>query len=133
MIDLHSHTTASVGLLSPSELVDKAVEAGITVLGIADHDTVAAVPEARIRAAEKGIELVSGIEVSSEIGEKGLHVLGYYVDPESAALAAHADERAKAREERVREIVSKLQANGVEISWDEVIEQSRGYGREENA
>lgn len=83
IIDLHTHTTASDGILSPTELVKKAKEVGLSAIGIADHDQVAGIDEA-IEAGDKcGIEVVPSVELSTywiEKNRKEFHVLGYYID-----------------------------------------------------
>ena len=89
-IDLHAHTTASDGTHSPTQLVERAVERGLHVLGIADHDTIDGLVEA-IEVGEKlDLEIVPGVEFSlrHEYDKDfvGIHLLGYFIDPSSPAL-----------------------------------------------
>ncbi|MGA9523667.1 MAG: PHP domain-containing protein, partial [Myxococcaceae bacterium] len=79
MIDLHSHTTASDGQHSPTELVRLARAAGVTRLAVTDHDTLGGLPEAIQAAREIGLEVIPGIEVSTSILGKDIHVLGHFV------------------------------------------------------
>ncbi|MGH9370036.1 MAG: PHP domain-containing protein, partial [Vicinamibacterales bacterium] len=99
MIDLHLHTTASDGLLAPDTLVGRAAGAGVTILSVTDHDTVAGLSEARAAGARLGVRLVAGIEISAVEQGHDVHILGYFLDPESVALAAflHAQRRDRIR------------------------------------
>src|SRR5690349_3231446 len=103
MVDLHLHTTASDGHLSPAELVAAAREAGRPAISITDHDTTAGIADARASASEAGIELVPGIEISAVDDGRDLHLLGYFVDPESSVLREFLDLQ---RAERARRIVA---------------------------
>ncbi|MGI8405664.1 MAG: PHP domain-containing protein, partial [Thermomicrobiales bacterium] len=80
-IDLHTHTTASDGLLAPADLVSLASQRGLSVLGITDHDTIDGLTEALVHAREIGLTVVPGVELSTSIGGHEVHVLGYFVDP----------------------------------------------------
>jgi 3',5'-nucleoside bisphosphate phosphatase len=124
-IDLHAHTTASDGSDTPSELVDNATGV-VDILGLTDHDTTAAWPEALARAAETGLGLVPGIELSAQIldalsGEPPLsvHVTGYLVDPTTPALTSELEKIRAHRDDRLRLMVEEL-ARDVDISWEEV-------------
>ena len=105
MIDLHSHTTASDGQYPPATLVARAAAAGVTVLAVTDHDTVAGLAEAREAARAHGVELVPGIELSAFIHGKEAHILGHFLSPEDPALARFAD---RLRDERTAPMGSKL-------------------------
>ena len=80
MIDLHVHTTASDGLLTPAALVARAAAAGISILSVTDHDTVAGLDEAGGEAARLGVRLVTGIEITAAEGTSDVHLLGYFFD-----------------------------------------------------
>ena len=82
MIDLHSHTTASDGQHSPTELVALAVRAGVTVLSVTNHDTVEGLAEATEAARAHGVELVPGIELSAFVNKREVHILGHFVRPD---------------------------------------------------
>ena len=120
IIDLHSHTTYSDGSSSPHELVSLAAEAGARALAITDHDTVAGLAEGRAAARAAGVEFIDGIEISAEYSPGTMHILGYYIDAESEALLSTLEELRDARDNRNPKIASRLQALGIDISYDEV-------------
>jgi len=127
-IDLHTHSTRSDGLDTPSQLVANAAKAGITVLALTDHDTVSGWDEARSKAIELGIGFVPGIEVTSvsDIERFGrtirisVHLLAYLPDPNHEALALVLGDTVATREARARAIVDKL-AQELPISWEMVM------------
>jgi len=127
-IDLHMHTTASDGLLAPAALLAKARAAGLDVIAITDHDTAAGVREARRGPIPEGLEVVAGIEVSSFVGERDLHILGYFIDPDAACLVSFEEERRRLRTERLARIVDRLRASGLAITIEEVRAQPGGDG-----
>jgi predicted metal-dependent phosphoesterase TrpH len=115
MIDLHLHTTASDGVLSPRELVSLAASRGIDVLSVTDHDTMAGIPEAASQAAALGIEIVSGIEITAVLNGRDVHVLAYDVDPHSPEIAVLLAGQREERADRAREIADLLSAAGAPI------------------
>ncbi|OZV74991.1 phosphatase [Micromonospora echinospora] len=122
-IDLHTHSTASDGTLTPAELVRAAAEAGLDVVAITDHDTTAGW-EPALRALPPGLTLVRGAEISClwngvQPGVS-LHLLAYLFDPDSPALAAELARVRAAREIRGQRIVELLRADGVELDWTEI-------------
>lgn len=119
-IDLHTHTNASDGLLAPAELVRAARAAGLSALGIADHDTVNGIEEA-LGAAVEGITLVPGVEINAYHGDFEYHILGYFVDHRDADLARALGELREARVRRMHLIVSKLGDLGMEVSPGEIL------------
>lgn len=123
-IDLHSHSTCSDGRLSPTELVVRAHRAGVDCLALTDHDTVAGVAEARRAARPLGLELVSGIELSTRHGERRLHLLGLFLEPDHPRMQAYEDWRAAARRQRMQSICAALQAHGIAISYEEVLAEA---------
>jgi 3',5'-nucleoside bisphosphate phosphatase len=121
LIDLHLHTTASDGRLTPRELIGRVHDAGITTCAVTDHDTVAGLAEAAEAAHALGIEFVNGIEVTAVHEGRDVHVLGYFVDPADAAFNDFlADQRAR-RVERVKEIAERLARLGVLVDIERVI------------
>jgi predicted metal-dependent phosphoesterase TrpH len=128
VIDLHTHTTASDGLLKPAELLARAAARGLTAIAITDHDTMSGVREALAGPIPPGLEVIPGIEVSSSIGDRELHVLGYFLDPSAPVLLAYEDERAHARTERLKRIIEQLNAAGIAVTLDEVLAQPGGDG-----
>ena len=134
MIDLHTHTTASDGRLTPSELVGRASAVGITILSVTDHDTVAALPEARRRAEAVGIQFVDGIEITAVHDGRDVHVLGYFIDVGNLALAEFLRTQRDSRIARVRAISERLAALDVPLDSEELIataanEPGRSIGR----
>ena len=120
MIDLHLHTTASDGTASPAQTVQTARELGLTAIAVTDHDTVSGVNEALAHGAALGVEVVPGVEVSSDYRDNNIHVLGYFVDPTSPALRAVADWVRVERAERNEKVVAMLAADGFAISMEEL-------------
>ena len=124
MIDLHLHTTASDGRLTAAELVARAAAAGITVMSVTDHDTVAAVEEATRLAAPFAIRVVPGIEITAVHGGRDFHVLAYFVDHLSPSLAAFLQRQRAQRVDRVREIAARLAALGMPVNTDDILAQA---------
>ena len=120
-IDLHLHTTASDGRCTPAELVRRACAAGIRVMSVTDHDTRAGEAAARAAAEVAGIELISGIEVTSVHRGRDVHVLGYGLPEEAPALEAVIRNQRQQRIERAREIGERLGRLGVPIDVDRLI------------
>src|ERR1041384_1950134 len=120
LVDLHTHTTHSDGSASPAELIRRASEKGARSIAITDHDTVGALPEARISADRFGVELVPGIEISAEYSPGTMHILGYFIDDESPMLNQKLDELKQDRERRDPEMARRHQSLGCEIDYEEV-------------
>ncbi|MBD1556673.1 PHP domain-containing protein [Vibrio sp. S9_S30] len=110
-IDLHSHTTASDGRLSPSQLVDRAIEFGLHTLAITDHDTVDGLPIAHeyIRENALPLTLIDGIEISTVWQNKDIHIVGLGVNREHAALQTLIDEQKQRRVERSELMAQRLE------------------------
>lgn len=121
MIDLHTHTTASDGRSTPSELVARIAAAGIQVLSVTDHDTVAAWEVASTCCAAAGIELVPGIEITAIADGTDVHVLGYFIDIGAPALHAFLAEQRRRRIDRVRQMVDRLQPFGIHLDADDIV------------
>lgn len=119
--DLHCHTYCSDGSDSPSQLLQKAVEAKLQALSITDHDTVDAyTPELFMQANTLGLRLLTGIELSSEYEKTSVHILGYGIDIQSASLREFLVEMIQRRNTRNNEILQKLQKKGFLIEKDEL-------------
>ena len=109
LYDLHSHSTASDGALSPTELVQRAHQHGVTSLALTDHDTTAGLPEAQLCAAATGIKLIAGIELSTNWQDKCFHIVGLGIDPTYASLAEATHLLQSTRLERAEKIALKLE------------------------
>jgi hypothetical protein len=126
--DLHTHTTASDGLLAPAALLERAARAELAAIAITDHDTAAGVREALAGPRPPGLEVIAGIEVSAEHGERELHVLGYFIDPHAECLREFEESRRRLRVERLARIVERLQGAGMAITLEDVHAQPGGDG-----
>lgn len=118
-LDLHVHTTASDGSVKPARVARMAAAAGIDVLAVADHDTIAGVAEARAAAAPD-MRVVPAIEISCNAGESDIHLLGYFVDPAHTGLIAHTRRVLQLREVRMRAMIERLAGLGVAVDYDAV-------------
>lgn len=109
-IDLHSHTTASDGRLTPQALVDRAISFDIDALAITDHDTVSGLLEARdyIESQQRPIQLINGIEISTAWQNKDIHIVGLNVDPFAPALQERIEKQSQYRQERAELIAQRL-------------------------
>ena len=125
-IDLHCHTTASDGVLSPRALVERARTDGVDVIAVTDHDTVGGVDEAVRASDELGVRVVPGIELSARHGDRNVHMLGYFVDVRSASLAEVLESVRDDRVARARRMVDKLVELGFELTMDDVRAQAGG-------
>lgn len=119
-IDLHLHSTASDGSLSPAALMRAAREGGLHIVALTDHDTTAGVAEAAA-AGVGAVHVIPGIEVSSTHEGAEVHVLGYFIDPEHGALQEYATRAAEARRERMRGMLGRLEALGIAVPFDAVL------------
>ena len=131
LIDLHTHSNASDGTDSPSELIDKAISKGLDVIALTDHDTVGGWDEAtaalKNHESNSNLELVLGSEVSCQ-GEDGtsIHMLGLLFDPNYAPLISEFEKTRENRVTRMSHIISRLNEAGIEITIEEVNAQKRG-------
>jgi len=119
-IDLHTHSRASDGTQSPAELVRAAVGAGLDAFAITDHDTAEGWKEAADTAAEAGITLVRGMEVSTRHQHRGVHLLAYLPDPDYPPLAAELGRIIAGRDSRVPAMVQRLNEIGIDIALEDV-------------
>lgn len=119
-IDLHVHSNASDGTYSPAELVNEAVRAGLSAFALTDHDTTAGIVEAAEAAKASGIELVPGVELSTEYEGKEVHVLGLYIDIENETLQKQMADFRQSRDNRNIFMLEKLRAEGFDITQEEL-------------
>lgn len=122
--DLHSHTTFSDGALTPHELVARALEQGVDTLAITDHDTIDAYRDFPL--VHDRLTLIPGIELSTQWGSTGIHVLGLNIDLESDAMITAAKSQTDARLERARRIAENLKKKGIEDSFEQAKKLSVG-------
>jgi predicted metal-dependent phosphoesterase TrpH len=125
--DLHTHTTASDGVLTPTELVRRAFERGLKALAVTDHDTVAGVSEAARIAAELQMWFCSGIEISAYLRGRERHILGYGMDVGHRGIAEYARRARAHRERRAERIVERLlrERRVKKFSMDDVRAESK--------
>jgi predicted metal-dependent phosphoesterase TrpH len=135
-IDLHTHSTASDGTLTPAELVRAAAGANLDVVALTDHDTTGGWAEA-IAALPAGLTLVCGAELSCRwFGGAGrgydppiaLHLLAYLFDPDDPALGGELARLRESREHRAEGIVDLLRADGIDVTWAEILAYAQGNG-----
>jgi hypothetical protein len=125
VIDLHLHTTASDGTETPAELVSTCRAAGLTTIGVADHDTVAGVAEADAAARAAGLGFVAGIEISSAWRERDIHILGYFIDEQSVELSAFLEAQREDRVRRARVVAALLRDLGAPIDMEALIARAK--------
>ena len=120
MIDLHTHSIFSDGSLTPEELVAAAVDSKLEAVALTDHDTTEGLPRFLAAAATQGLRGITGVEISAEHHPGAMHMLGYLFDPGHVGFQGKLAQLRAGRTERNRLIMDKLQALGLELTWDEV-------------
>lgn len=121
LADLHLHSTASDGLLTPAEIVARARAVGLEVIALTDHDSTAGLTEALARGARHTIRVLTGIEISAELADEEIHILGYMLDYHNKDLQQLLATMQESRVERAREMIRRLQALGFDLNMQEVI------------
>jgi predicted metal-dependent phosphoesterase TrpH len=119
--DLHTHTYYSDGYNTPERLIDKAKNQGIKILGITDHDSVNAISGATEYAKKFGMEVIPGVEISTDIRDTEVHILGYFVDPDNKDLEHYLNFFREERYKRAIRMVKKLNILGLDITLDDVM------------
>jgi predicted metal-dependent phosphoesterase TrpH len=122
-VDLHIHSSASDGRLSPEEVVGESVRRGLSVIALTDHDTVSGVAPA-LAAARVFPELtvIPGVELSTDVPQGEVHILGYFIDYNDGELLARLERMRNSRRERAQAMIAKLRDLGVSIDWSRVQE-----------
>jgi len=120
MADLHVHSTASDGKYTPTNIVALAASLGLSTIALTDHDTVDGLREAQAAGSLCGVQIVPGIELSTEHKGTEVHVLGYFIQPQRGALSAKLRQLRAARHRRAVEILRRLQSLGLPLSWDQI-------------
>ncbi|MCU7959878.1 MAG: PHP domain-containing protein [gamma proteobacterium symbiont of Bathyaustriella thionipta] len=113
-VDLHSHSSASDGSLSPQQLVTQAARAGVKTLALTDHDTLSGLAQAQLAAQQVGMQLVNGVEISVSWNKRTVHIVGLNVDPANEMLQKGLQGLRDFREWRAQEIARRLQKKGIE-------------------
>lgn len=119
-IDLHTHSDVSDGTDSPTALVHKAIQAGLDVIALTDHDTFAGIAEAQDAGKRTGLKVVAGLEMSTKFEGKSVHLLGYGCDVRNRDLTDELARIRAGRVERLPRMVDNLRAEGIDIAIDEV-------------
>ena len=124
-IDLHMHTYHSDGALSPFELIKKAKDKGLTIIGITDHDSINAFQDAVVYGREIGVEVIPGVEISTDLEDKEIHLLGYFFDTNNDELIKYLSFFREERFHRAKRIINKLRNLGFKISIDDVLDRAK--------
>ena len=126
-VDLHLHSTASDGTLTPTELMKLLAENGLKLVSLTDHDSLEGITEAKRELANHpDMTLISGVEISADLDESEVHVLGYHLDENNADLQEVLARFRKGREGRGEKMVEKLNEMGFAITWERVVELAQG-------
>lgn len=120
IVDLHVHSTKSDGSYTPSELVDYAIQKGLTAFALTDHDTTDGIGEARKAAKGKPIEVIPGIEFSSEYGGRDIHIVGLYIDYQSDYFKRRLTNFVNGRIIRNREMCRRLTEHGIPVAYEDL-------------
>lgn len=126
MIDLHVHSSCSDGTRTPEEIASLAAERGLEAVALTDHDTVSGVKRFFNAASDLKLNAASGVELSSFLHSKEVHIVGLFLNPESPELLAMLEEQRKQRAARNEAMLGKLREKGYEITEAEVLEKARG-------
>ncbi len=126
-VDLHIHSTASDGRFSPAEIVRKSAEAGLSVIALADHDTVdGIVPALEAARAFPQLRMIPAVEINTDVPKGEAHVLGYFIDYTNPELQATLTRMRDSRQTRAQGMISKLKNLGLTIEWERVKEIAGG-------
>ena len=126
-IDLHIHSTASDGLYTPAELVQRALAKGLQIIALTDHDTTKGIEGALNAARGTGLTVIPGIEISTDVpGENELHILGYCIDHCHLELQRRLERLGTSRVQRARKTLERLAQAGYPLSWEHLIELAGG-------
>lgn len=122
-VDLHLHTTASDGLVSPPELVNMAARAGLKVIAVTDHDSVEGIASALAAARGlSGLKVIPGVEISTDVPQGEIHILGYLIDCHNREFLGELKRLRNSRQVRARGMLAKLADMGINIKWEKVQE-----------
>ena len=122
-VDLHIHSTASDGRLSPEDVIYKSAELGLSIIAITDHDTVDGIAPALAAAkAFPQLKVIPGVEISTDVPQGEIHVLGYFIDYTNHELEATLRRFRSSRLQRAQGMIAKLRNLGIHIEWQRVQE-----------
>ncbi|MEJ2613717.1 MAG: PHP domain-containing protein [Ignavibacteriaceae bacterium] len=124
-VDLHIHTNHSDGFYSPEEIVLKAKENEFEAISITDHDNLSGINNAIKKGNEIGVEVIPGLEISSDIKDREIHILGYFIQTDSQELETYLNFFRVERLKRATRIVNKLNLLGISLSIDDVMEVAK--------
>lgn len=124
-VDLHIHTNHSDGFYSPEEIILKAKENELEAISITDHDNLSGINDAIEKGNEIGIEVIPGLEISSDIKDREIHILGYFIQTDSQELERYLNFFRVERLKRATRIVNKLNLLGISLSIDDVMEVAK--------
>lgn len=124
-VDLHIHTNCSDGVYSPQEVVVRAKKAGLDVISITDHDNLAGIEAATEYGREMDVEVIPGVEISTEIDDKEIHLLGYFIDIRHEEFQKYLSFFRQERYNRAVRIVKKLNKLGIDLSIENVLKISK--------
>ena len=121
--DLHIHSTASDGKLTPADVVREAAGRGLSFIALADHDSIDGIAPARAAAsAFPGLKVIPGVEISTDVAEGEVHILGYFIDYDDPEFLAALARFKNSRLQRGQKMVAKLEKLGIHIEWQRVME-----------
>ncbi|MGN0435982.1 MAG: PHP domain-containing protein [Wujia sp.] len=121
IIDLHVHSNASDGSLTPTQVADEAIRTGLSAIALTDHDTVDGIPEIMEYTRDKELTVIPGIELSCYYKSREIHILGFYVDYNNPDLKAELQILKRAREERNLKMVELMQADGLPVTMEKLL------------
>ncbi len=125
-VDLHIHSTASDGTLTPDQILKMARDRNLRAISITDHDTIKGSIEAHRHLTPQDVELLSGVEISTSLQGNTLHILGYLIELQDPSFSRTLSILQQARKERNPKIIQKLQQLGMELTYEEVVKVSGG-------
>jgi len=119
-LDLHVHSTASDGTVSPEGVVERAIAGQLDVLALADHDTVKGVGPAVAAASGRPLQIIPAVEMTSTFAGGDIHILGYFVDPEAEVFARHSRRSYERRDARMLKMTGRLRELGISVSREQL-------------
>ncbi len=125
-VDLHTHTLCSDGTYTPTELVEYAAEKGLSAIAITDHDTVEGIGEAKAAGKAAGVEVIPGIEVSTEYDETDIHIVGLFVNDKDSEFLNTLSRLRQKREKRNVLMAQRLKELGLDISYEDIVRAADG-------